>query len=91
VTGLWFTPGTPVSFTNKTDRHNITEILLKVALSTIKPKPNILFRLFCILFTVRLMRGNYRSNGMVEVYHKSKGWSTVCTNGFGQTEAGNNT
>jgi hypothetical protein len=37
------------------------------------------------------MRGNYRSNGMVEVYHKSKGWSTVCTNGFGQTEAGNNT
>ena len=30
-----FSPGTPVSFTNKTDRHNITEILLKVALNTI--------------------------------------------------------
>jgi len=28
-------PGTPVSSTNKTDRHNITEILLKVALNTI--------------------------------------------------------
>ena len=27
-----------VSSTNKTDCHNITEILLKVALSTIKPK-----------------------------------------------------
>jgi len=27
--------GTPVSFTNKTDRHDITEILLKVALNTI--------------------------------------------------------
>jgi hypothetical protein len=26
----------PVSFINKTDRHDITEILLKVALSTIK-------------------------------------------------------
>jgi hypothetical protein len=26
----------PVSSTNKTDRHNITEILLKVALNTIK-------------------------------------------------------
>jgi hypothetical protein len=25
------------SFTNKTDRHDITEILLKVALDTIKP------------------------------------------------------
>ena len=34
-------PGTPVSSTNKTDRHDITEILLKVALSTINliPKP----------------------------------------------------
>ena len=28
-------PGTPVSSTNKTDRHNITEILLKVASNTI--------------------------------------------------------
>jgi hypothetical protein len=28
-------PGTPVSFINKADRHDITEILLKVALSSI--------------------------------------------------------
>ena len=35
MTGLWFSPGSPVSSTNKTDFHNITEILLKVALSTI--------------------------------------------------------
>ena len=33
--GWWFSQGTPVSFTNKTDRHDITEILLKVALNTI--------------------------------------------------------
>jgi hypothetical protein len=26
--GRWFSPGTPVSYTNKTDRHDITEILL---------------------------------------------------------------
>jgi hypothetical protein len=32
----WFSPGTPVSSTNKTDCHDITEILLKVALNTIK-------------------------------------------------------
>jgi hypothetical protein len=32
----WFSPGPPVSSTNKTDRHDITEILLKVALNTIK-------------------------------------------------------
>ena len=37
VTGQWFSPGTPVSYTNKTDRHDITEILLNVALNTMKP------------------------------------------------------
>jgi hypothetical protein len=36
ATGRWFSSGTPVSSTNKTDRHLITEILLKVALNTIK-------------------------------------------------------
>jgi len=38
-TGLWFSPGTPVSSNNKTDRHDITEILLKVALSTLTHYP----------------------------------------------------
>jgi len=33
--GRWFYPGTAVSSTNKTDCHDITEILLKVALKTI--------------------------------------------------------
>ena len=32
-------PGTPVSSTNKTDSHNITEIVLKVALNTITQTP----------------------------------------------------
>jgi hypothetical protein len=36
ATGRWFSPGTLVSSTNKTDRHDITEMLLKVALNTIK-------------------------------------------------------
>ena len=35
-TGWWFSPGSSVSFTNKTDRHDITERLLKVALNTTK-------------------------------------------------------
>jgi len=30
----WLSPVIPVSSTNKTDRHDITEILLKVALNT---------------------------------------------------------
>jgi hypothetical protein len=35
VAGRWFSPGIPVFPTNKTERHNIAEILLKVALNTI--------------------------------------------------------
>jgi hypothetical protein len=38
VAGLWFSPGPlvfPGSSTDKTDYHDITEILLKVALTTI--------------------------------------------------------
>ena len=36
VTGLKYSPDTLVSSTNKTNRHDIAEILLKVALSIIK-------------------------------------------------------
>ena len=32
--GRWFSPGTPASSTTKTGRHDIAEILLKVALNT---------------------------------------------------------
>jgi hypothetical protein len=35
----WFSPGIPVSCTNKTDRRDIVEILLKVTLNTIPPPP----------------------------------------------------
>jgi hypothetical protein len=39
ATGRWFSLGIPFSSINKTDRHDITEILLKVALkaTTITP------------------------------------------------------
>jgi hypothetical protein len=36
----WFSPGPQVSSTNKTDHHDIIEILLKVALNTIKQTNN---------------------------------------------------
>jgi hypothetical protein len=42
---VWFSPRTPVSSTNKTDRDDITEILLKVALNSIKPNQT----LFCTI------------------------------------------
>jgi hypothetical protein len=34
--GRWFSPGTPASSTTQIGRHDIAEILLKVALNTIK-------------------------------------------------------
>ena len=41
VTGPLFSLGTPVSSTNKTDCHNITEMLLKVVLNTINQPTNL--------------------------------------------------
>jgi hypothetical protein len=46
VQGRWFSPGTPASFITKTGRHDISEILLKVALST---KIRILY-MFCNIY-----------------------------------------
>jgi hypothetical protein len=46
--GRWFSQGTPISSTNKTDRHDICEILLKVTLNTITVTP--LFFLYHISF-----------------------------------------
>jgi hypothetical protein len=39
----WFSPDTPVSSTNKADRHAIAEILLNVSLSTINQKPTFMY------------------------------------------------
>ena len=39
-TDQWFSPGTAVSSTNQIDRHDITEILLKVEFNTINHKPS---------------------------------------------------
>jgi hypothetical protein len=38
--GRWLSPGTPASSTTKTGRHDIVEILLKVALKHKKSKKN---------------------------------------------------
>jgi len=40
VHGWWFSPGTPASSTTKTGRHDIAEILLKVASNTINKSIN---------------------------------------------------
>jgi hypothetical protein len=47
--GLWFSPGTPASSTTKTGRHDIAEILLKVALNT-KIQIQNLIKIRCLLY-----------------------------------------
>jgi hypothetical protein len=51
ATGQWFSLGTPVSSTNKTD-HDIIEILLKIALNTINPSEK--SKTFCNLINFYL-------------------------------------
>ena len=46
----WFPPGAPISSTNKTNLHNITEILMKMTLNTINHK--CLKRYFNVLITI---------------------------------------
>ena len=48
--GRWFSPGIPASFTAKIGRHDIAEILLKVALNTIHKYINQSFIIFYIWF-----------------------------------------
>ena len=56
VAGQWFSPGTPASSNNKTDHHDITGILSKVALDTInQTQPsidhNVCWQCICKRFT----------------------------------------
>jgi len=51
VLGRWFSPATPISSTNKTDRHDIAEILLKVVLNTIT-----------LTITLKLYKYNMKQN-----------------------------
>ena len=62
-------PGTPVSSTNKTDCHSITEILLQVALNTIHNirlyvSNRLLLAFFCMVFG----GGNVEIVGLVKFY-----------------------
>ena len=55
ATGRWFSPGTPVTPTNKTDLHDIAEILLKVPLNTInKPTKKPKFKLIILMTQISI-------------------------------------
>jgi hypothetical protein len=58
--GLWFFPCTPVFSTNKTDRHDITEMLLKVELNSITNPTVFSYYFTCLsLYISNILNGIY--------------------------------
>jgi len=57
--GRWFSPGTPASSTTKTGRHDIAEILLKVALKPQQSNQMILALLSSTTRDQRINQYNY--------------------------------
>ena len=72
ATGRWFSPGPPVFSTNKPDYHDITEILLKVALNTIKPNHTPQYTWLCFQQedTVHLVINGKKSQYTSTLYSK---------------------
>ena len=66
----WFSPSTPVSSTNETDRHDITEILLKAALNTIPTRKNVC-RLGRTRILIESVRKRNRKEGLAN-YNKTR-------------------
>jgi hypothetical protein len=62
--GRWFTPGTAASSTTKTGLHDIAEILLKVALNTIKSINQTLVMIQIYKYM------NDRDMRMINLYHR---------------------
>ena len=68
MAGRWFSPGSPVSSTNKTDRHDNTEILIKVALNTIYQSERFYFKLILLNISVEKKGGGQvRDNDFNEI------------------------
>jgi hypothetical protein len=73
ATGRWISPGTPVFSTNrKTNRHDITEILLKVALNTITITIRYLISWRTVPRQVRIIHW-YKNNKALGWHYRSLG------------------
>jgi hypothetical protein len=73
ATGQWFSLGTLVSSINKTECHDIIEILLKVALNTINPKP--IWYIYITVYTyVVLYMKEFLNCGSQISWFKGRNW-----------------
>ena len=84
VTGRWFSTDSPVSSTNKTDCHDITEILLKVALSTINHNSHISVpTVWSFVFAYQYLACNFYVVQILQWYCVlGLSWSVCRHNGF---------
>jgi hypothetical protein len=57
--GRWFSPGTPASSTTKTGRHDLAEILLKVALNTKNQIKQIWHFIYCLYEIICINNSKY--------------------------------
>jgi hypothetical protein len=88
VNGRWFSPGTPTSRTTKVGRHDIAEILLKVALNNnhslhdLFTKPYFLWFLNIFMMFTYLKLGMFVSstdqNDQVKYYHLKLQCTNLC-------------
>jgi hypothetical protein len=61
----WFSPGTPGFSTNKPDRHDINEILLKVALNTTNQSIHSIVKTLQLMFkTLTTLKSNHPYNDL---------------------------
>jgi hypothetical protein len=69
--GWWFSPGTPVSSTNKTDCHDIAEILIKVALITITLTPitSVFSNVYLYIRNKTLLSVDIKTANNIRVHH----------------------
>ena len=85
VADRWFSSCTPVSSTNKTDRHDITKVLLKVALNTLTltrtSQLAIVFQcdytIYLFIYVTRMLCGQYQFD--INANYLSFGFSSFFT------------
>ena len=75
--GLWFSPGTQGSSTNKTDHHDIAEIVLKVALNTITLTTRICVMLCFFLYRIKVLSEYMLQHFYVPVPSQESGFHSL--------------
>ena len=68
--GRWFSPGTPLSSTNKMDCHDMTEILLKGALNIIIITPTFIYEVQ-VTVNSEIIACIYYCNSSIASFHKT--------------------